>query len=262
MNWIDTVAPTVLTAIPLGICFIKEGRLIQLLGHSNADPLTLVRSTGVRQLCLILVSNGSVDQIQAEVTLLVNRYDTLFQKPKGLPPRRKCDHAIELLLGSNPVKLRPYRYSFEQTNTIEETKIGGRAGSEGSFKSKLAGVIHRNSILRPGRNLKFSIVEAMEMTTANSIQWDRVKELVELAQERNTDPLIWTMQLSSMLNSVGISLPSIEVEEILVSHICWYNNVPHAWKLLERALTAKIAPPLFVLALLSTRSFLLPFNYY
>ncbi|KAM3267356.1 hypothetical protein P3S67_032406 [Capsicum chacoense] len=102
----------------------------------------------------------------------------------------------------------------------------------------------------------------MEMTTANSIQWDRVKELVELAQERNTDPLIWTMQLSSMLNSIGISLPSIEVEEILVSHICWYNNVPHAWKLLERALIAKIAPPLFVLALLSTKSFLLPFNYY
>ncbi|XP_016576134.1 mediator of RNA polymerase II transcription subunit 33A isoform X1 [Capsicum annuum] len=93
----------------------------------------------------------------------------------------------------------------------------------------------------------------METATVNSIQYDRVKELTKLAQERNIDPLIWSMQLSSMLSSAGISLPSIEVGEILVSHICWCNNVPNAWKLLEKALMVRIVPPLFVLALLSTR---------
>ncbi|PHT63257.1 hypothetical protein T459_32901 [Capsicum annuum] len=80
--------------------------------------------------------------------------------------------------------------------------------------------------------------EAMETETVHSSQWDRVKELTKLAQERNTDPLIWTMQLSSTLNSVRITLPPIDIGEILVSHICWSNNVPNAWKLFEKALTA------------------------
>lgn len=31
-----------------------------------------------------------------------------------------CDHTIELLPGSKPINLRPYRYSFEQKNGIEE----------------------------------------------------------------------------------------------------------------------------------------------
>ncbi|XP_059298023.1 mediator of RNA polymerase II transcription subunit 33A-like isoform X2 [Lycium ferocissimum] len=72
-------------------------------------------------------------------------------------------------------------------------------------------------------------------------------------EERNIDPLIRSMQLSSSLNSAGISLPSTDVGELLVSHICWSNNVPIAWKLLEKALTVRIVPPLFVLSLLSTR---------
>ncbi|CAN4101936.1 unnamed protein product [Withania somnifera] len=93
----------------------------------------------------------------------------------------------------------------------------------------------------------------METETINSSQWARVTGLTKLAQERNTDPLIWAMQLSSSLNSGGISLPSTEVGEILVSHICWCNNVPNAWKLLEKAMMVRIVPPMFVLALLSTR---------
>ncbi|XP_015168015.1 mediator of RNA polymerase II transcription subunit 33A-like isoform X1 [Solanum tuberosum] len=93
----------------------------------------------------------------------------------------------------------------------------------------------------------------METVTVHSSQWDRVTELTKLAQERNTDPLVWAMELSSSLNSAGISMPSTDVAELLVSHICWSNNVPNAWKLLEKALVFRIVPPLFVLALLSTR---------
>ncbi|CAN4113657.1 unnamed protein product [Withania somnifera] len=93
----------------------------------------------------------------------------------------------------------------------------------------------------------------METAIVHPSQWARVTELTKLAQERNTDPLIWAMQLSSSLNSAGVSLPSIEVGETLVSHICWCNNVPNAWKLLEKAMMVRIVPPIFVLALLSTR---------
>ncbi|XP_027097216.1 mediator of RNA polymerase II transcription subunit 33A-like [Coffea eugenioides] len=83
--------------------------------------------------------------------------------------------------------------------------------------------------------------------------WEGVMELTKSAQDRNMDPLMWAMQLSSTLTSAGLSVPSPDLANFLVSHICWANNVPAAWKFLEKALTLRIVPPMLVLALLSTR---------
>lgn len=87
--------------------------------------------------------------------------------------------------------------------------------------------------------------------------WREVLELTKTAQDRNTDPLTWAIQLSSTLNSAadgdGLTLPSTELAHLLVSHICWDNHVPITWKFLEKALTLNIVPPSLVLALLSTR---------
>lgn len=78
-------------------------------------------------------------------------------------------------------------------------------------------------------------------------------ELTKFAQGKNSDPIAWANQLFSSLSSSGIKLPSVELAHLLVSHICWDNNVPIVWKFLEKALTLKIVPPLLVLSLLSTR---------
>ncbi|KAK6930048.1 hypothetical protein RJ641_004142 [Dillenia turbinata] len=83
--------------------------------------------------------------------------------------------------------------------------------------------------------------------------WDTVLDQTKLAQQKGHDPLLWAIQLSSNLNSAGIPLPSPELAHLLVSHICWDNNLPIAWKFLEKALVLKIVPPMLVLALLSTR---------
>ncbi|KAI3449600.1 hypothetical protein Pfo_006265 [Paulownia fortunei] len=93
----------------------------------------------------------------------------------------------------------------------------------------------------------------MEAEAVKQRLWDGVLELTKAAQERGTDPLMWAMQLSSSLTAAGVSMPSVEVAELLVSHICWSNNLPIAWKFLEKALTIRIVPPMLVLALLSTR---------
>ncbi|XP_042015878.1 mediator of RNA polymerase II transcription subunit 33A-like isoform X2 [Salvia splendens] len=89
--------------------------------------------------------------------------------------------------------------------------------------------------------------------TAKQRLWDGVLELTKAAQVSGTDPLMWTMQLSATLTSAGVSMPSVELADLLVSHICWSNNHPIAWKFLEKALTIRIVPPMLVLALLSTR---------
>uniref|UniRef100_A0A803MX65 Mediator of RNA polymerase II transcription subunit 33A n=1 Tax=Chenopodium quinoa TaxID=63459 RepID=A0A803MX65_CHEQI len=83
--------------------------------------------------------------------------------------------------------------------------------------------------------------------------WDTVLELTKLAQEKNTDPMVWAIQLGSILNSAGLTLPSVELSHLLVSHICWNNNFPITWKFLDKALALKFVPPMLVLALLSTR---------
>ncbi|KAE9455334.1 hypothetical protein C3L33_12769, partial [Rhododendron williamsianum] len=83
--------------------------------------------------------------------------------------------------------------------------------------------------------------------------WDSVLEQTKIAQEKGSDPLTWAIHLSSYLNSAGVSTPSPDLANLLVSHICWANNVPIAWKFLEKALAFKIVPPLLVLALLSNR---------
>ncbi|KAH6818865.1 REF4-related 1 [Perilla frutescens var. frutescens] len=94
---------------------------------------------------------------------------------------------------------------------------------------------------------------AAEEETAKQRLWDGVLELTKAAQERGTDPLMWAMQLSSSLTAAGVSMPSVELAELLVSHICWSNNLPIAWKFLEKGLTIRVVPPMLVLALLSTR---------
>lgn len=83
--------------------------------------------------------------------------------------------------------------------------------------------------------------------------WDSVLESTKKSQDKGSDPLIWAIHLSSQLNSAGVSLPSPELANLLVSHICWDNNNPISWKFLEKALIFNIVPPLLVLALLSTR---------
>ncbi|CAH2052914.1 unnamed protein product [Thlaspi arvense] len=82
--------------------------------------------------------------------------------------------------------------------------------------------------------------------------WDGVIELTKMAQEQCVDARLWASHLSANLKPV-IEFPSTELAEVLVSYICWDNNVPVLWKFLERAMALKLVSPLVVLALLSDR---------
>ncbi|KAF9604710.1 hypothetical protein IFM89_009146 [Coptis chinensis] len=92
----------------------------------------------------------------------------------------------------------------------------------------------------------------MELLCKENGIWENVLELTKNAQSKGIEPLHWATQLSSTLNSAAVSLPSIELAHLLVSHICWENNIPITWKFLEKALTGKLVPPMLVLALLSS----------
>ena len=44
----------------------------------------------------------------------------IFDIPKGLPPKRDHEHAIQLVPGSQPPNIRPYRYPHIQKSEIEK----------------------------------------------------------------------------------------------------------------------------------------------
>ncbi|CAL5186324.1 unnamed protein product [Lathyrus oleraceus] len=85
------------------------------------------------------------------------------------------------------------------------------------------------------------------------VVWERVIELTKRAQEKKTEPVVWSIEVTSLLNTAAVSLPSAELANRLVSHICWENHVPITWKYLEKAMEVRMVPPFLVVVLLSTK---------
>ncbi|XP_022553445.1 uncharacterized protein LOC111203725 [Brassica napus] len=55
-----------------------------------------------------------------DLLYLLDSFSDIFEEPSSLPPFREgFDHQIPLLAGSNPVNLRPYRYSSLQKDNID-----------------------------------------------------------------------------------------------------------------------------------------------
>jgi predicted aspartyl protease len=57
---------------------------------------------------------------QRELEGLLSKYEIIFQEPKGLPPRRKKEHMINLKESHEAVNVRPYRYPHHHKNEIEK----------------------------------------------------------------------------------------------------------------------------------------------
>lgn len=58
--------------------------------------------------------------IPEQIAVLLQEFADVFAEPKGLPPKRDCDHAIPLKVGAEPPSLRPNRVPHQQKNAMEE----------------------------------------------------------------------------------------------------------------------------------------------
>ena len=50
----------------------------------------------------------------------MQRYQEVFQKPQGLPPKRDNDHAIILKARVKPISVKPYKYAYHHKDEIEK----------------------------------------------------------------------------------------------------------------------------------------------
>lgn len=91
---------------------------------------------------------------------------------------------------------------------------------------------------------------------------EEVLDLVMVRTKGASDAEVWGFEVASILldssASVSLSLPSVELTRLLVSHLLHSDDSPLPWKLIDKALSLNIIHPLLLLALLSNTNTLLP----
>ena len=70
------------------------------------------------KLCSLYVQTSKL-VVSQDIQKVLDNYSKVFDTPNGLPPTRDHHHAINLIPGSVPPNIRPYRYPYAQKSEIE-----------------------------------------------------------------------------------------------------------------------------------------------
>lgn len=136
-TWLATLGPHIVDYDFLCLKFYYQDQFITLRGDKPTQPLPshfhhLRRMNNTKSIdeffaLQVLPHDNSQDppiafplDMEPELKQLLMRYYDVFQKPIELPPPREQNHSIPLLQGSDPVKVRPYRYPHSQKEQIEK----------------------------------------------------------------------------------------------------------------------------------------------
>jgi hypothetical protein len=131
--WLKTLGPHIADYNALSIKFYVKDTFITLYGDKPKGP-SLAQFHHIK----ILHHTHSIDasftlqfqkiepnsttpmELHLDLAAITTNFSDIFEEPKGLPPAQFQDHAIPLMKGSNPVKVRPYRYPHSQKAQIEK----------------------------------------------------------------------------------------------------------------------------------------------
>ncbi|KAJ4777533.1 polyprotein [Rhynchospora pubera] len=130
-DWIRKMGPILLDVKSLTLAMIKEGNKIELKGIQNMGALQLIDGAELGEefkdgaVCMLTqlypIKTSEIEILMPKpIQNLLTQYSDIFQEPQTLPPKRTHDHIIPLKAGTEPINLRPYRYSKEQKEEIEK----------------------------------------------------------------------------------------------------------------------------------------------
>lgn len=129
--WLATWGPHVADYASLSLKFFHNGKFITFHGDKHVLPAQaqfhhirrLHQTKSISEMFAIQLTAPDTppdnslelpDNMAPELASLLHTYRIVFSKQAGLPPSRQQNHAITLVEGSNPVKIRPYRYPHSQ----------------------------------------------------------------------------------------------------------------------------------------------------
>jgi hypothetical protein len=131
--WLATLGPHIADYSALSIKFYIDNHFVTLFGEKPSVPQPaqfhhlrrLHNTDAIAEVYSLQLQDNSLDlslasqSLNPEMKELLLQFSEVFATPSGLPPSRSHDHAIPLLEGSNPVKVKPYRYPHSQKTQIE-----------------------------------------------------------------------------------------------------------------------------------------------
>ncbi|RWV80142.1 hypothetical protein BHE74_00055744 [Ensete ventricosum] len=65
----------------------------------------------------------------------------------------------------------------------------------------------------------------------------RVMATLKASEERGDPPLLRAVEAARCVQEAGLGLPNPELAHVLVSNLCFANNTPSMWKLLDQAMS-------------------------
>lgn len=131
MDWLELHSPMQIDWVHKWIEFPYCTRPVRIQGIvpqlQQCDTISLNQLHGLAKagslMYLLQISpvEESVTPVLPEaVQTILQEFQDVFAEPRGLPPKRSCDHHIPLVDGAKPVFVRPYRYNPWQKDEIEK----------------------------------------------------------------------------------------------------------------------------------------------
>lgn len=133
IDWMYCYSPVTLDLPPRLLTVHVQGKQVTLTDHTQPPPHCILESHEMQKLMQKPVlgyvihihemetpSTSVTIPIPEEIAPLLEKFKILFEESNTLPPARDCDHAINLMPGSQPPNLRPYRVPHKQKEAMEE----------------------------------------------------------------------------------------------------------------------------------------------
>jgi hypothetical protein len=136
-SWLATLGPHVADYASLTLKFFLNGKFVTLQGEKVPRPAAAqfhhfkrLHDTDAIAECFTIqwlkshvvedIFKELPTDIEPEIAILLHTYKEVFQTPNALTQNRSHNHHIPLIKGSNPVKVKPYRYPHSQKTQIEQ----------------------------------------------------------------------------------------------------------------------------------------------
>jgi hypothetical protein len=107
MDWLESFSPMQVHWLQKWLAIPYEGRIQILQGLTEDFPEQLLLHVDA------VSSSDAVVPLPPEIQDLLHEFEGVFKPPTSLPPSRACNHEIPLILGAQPVFIRPYRYPLK-----------------------------------------------------------------------------------------------------------------------------------------------------
>ncbi|XP_039039589.1 uncharacterized protein LOC120177547 [Hibiscus syriacus] len=130
VDWMKLVSPILMDFNKLTLSFVHQNEQIVINGQQPSNFLqqisgaTLLKMTVSNSALLgyAVLMNMTESSRPTPTTIqpLLEKYNSIFAKPTGLPPTRTHDHTITLKPDSMPVNLRPYRFPHNKKAEVEK----------------------------------------------------------------------------------------------------------------------------------------------